>query len=342
MKTYNFFPLILLLLVMSYSFGFAQGNITVIAPTSEIAEGLDLEAVGELFSEADNLEAFEKVLNDPDVGINNLDLNDDGFVDYIRVVEDMVDDVHLIILQVPLGENEFQDVATIEVERTDDDGYNMQIRGNEVIYGPDYYVAPRYVHIHTWPIIIWIYRPVYTPYRSVYYYGYYPHWYRTYHPVPHKVYYTRTHHYRSRTTFVVTQRNHVRSVEKVKYVPRNSSVVKKTTPTRRTTVQPSRVEKQRTINKSSRGSITDKPVNRTVKSRPQKTEERKVIQRTPTKSVKKSTQTNDVKKVTRPKTEAKKVEKKKEPTKNTSKKESKNSNAEKGSLKSSVEKKKFN
>ena len=98
MKQHHLTLTTLLLLFLSYSFVFAQGEITVIAPTSEIADGLDLEAVGELFREAENLEAFEKVLNDPEVGINNLDLNGDGYVDYIRVVEDVVDYTHLIIL----------------------------------------------------------------------------------------------------------------------------------------------------------------------------------------------------------------------------------------------------
>ena len=341
MKQHHLTLTTLLLLFLSYSFVFAQGEITVIAPTSEIADGLDLEAVGELFREAENLEAFEKVLNDPEVGINNLDLNGDGYVDYIRVVEDVVDYTHLIILQVPLGENEFQDVATIEVERTDDDECNMQIRGNEVIYGPDYYVAPARVHIHTWPIIIWIYRPVYRPYRSVYYFGNYPHWWRTYHPVPHKVYYTRTGHYRSRTTFVVTKTSRVNTVRKVKYVPRNSKLVKKPVRTKRTTTHPNRVEKRKAINKSSRGSITDTKTKRTIRSKSKTTAVKKSTRQRTTKNLEKSNKRKNVKKISKPKTEAKKSTKKKNVKKSTPKKVEKKSTSEKGSMKSSVKKKKL-
>ena len=56
----------------------AQEDVTVVAPTSEAAEGLDLKAVSALFQDSKNLESFEKALNDPEVGVNNLDLDDNG------------------------------------------------------------------------------------------------------------------------------------------------------------------------------------------------------------------------------------------------------------------------
>ena len=183
---------VLLLLLAAYGLVSAQEDVTIVAPTSAAAESLDLMAVSELFKDSENLEEFEKSLNDPDVGINNLDLDDNGEVDFIRVVEDVGEDTHVIILQAVLGEDEFQDVATIEVEKADDEAYNMQVHGNDVIYGVDYYVAPTYVHIHTWPMIRWIYRPVYRPYRSVFYFGHHPRWWRPYRPVTINVYRTRT------------------------------------------------------------------------------------------------------------------------------------------------------
>jgi len=221
--------IILLVVLVSYCPVSAQGEVTIVAPTSEAAEGLDLKAVSELFKDSGNLEEFEKSLNDPDLGINNLDLDENGEVDFIRIVEENADDTRVIILQVPLAENEFQDVATIEVEKTNDNDYNMQVRGNEVIYGTDYYVQPTVVHVHTWPIITWIYRPVYRPYRSVYYFGYYPRWWRPFRPVTVNVYRTRTVKLTSRTTFTVTKTNRVKSVTKVKYKPRNTTLVKKKT-----------------------------------------------------------------------------------------------------------------
>jgi len=206
----------LLLLIVSH-IGYAQENITVVTPSTEVAEGLDLYAVAEIFKDSDNLEEFERALNDPDLGINNLDLDRDGYVDYIRVVEEVNDYTHVIILQVPLGHDEFQDVATIEIEKTGYDNYNMQVRGNEVIYGVDYYVAPVYVRIHHWPIITWIYRPFYRPYWSVFYFGYYPHWWKPYRPVTVHVYHIHTARYSRRATFHITRENQVQTVHKVGY-----------------------------------------------------------------------------------------------------------------------------
>lgn len=204
----------------------SQENVTVVAPTSEAAQGLDLVAVAELFKNARNLEEFERRLNDPETGVNNLDLNEDGNVDFIRVVEEADDDVRLIILQVPLAENEFQDVATIEAEKEDEE-VRVQVHGNEELYGPSYYVAPTVVHVHVWPIFGWIWRPAYRPYRSVYYFGFYPRWWRPFHPVPVHVYRTRTVRITRTTTFRVTRTSHVTRVSRVKYKPRSSTLVKK-------------------------------------------------------------------------------------------------------------------
>lgn len=233
MKQSFFISATLLLLLVSFCHVSAQEDVTIVAPTSEAAEGLDLKAVSELFKESKNLEEFEKALNDPEVGINNLDLDENGEVDFIRILEEVADDTHVIILQVPLGENEFQDIATIEVEKIGEDKYNLQVHGNEVIYGIDYYVVPKYVHIHTWPIITWIYRPAYRPYRSVYYFGFYPRWWRPYHPVAINAYRTHTVKFINRGTFAVTKTTRVKSVTKVNYRPRSSTlVVKRTTVTK--------------------------------------------------------------------------------------------------------------
>jgi hypothetical protein len=219
----------LLVLLVGLSPIFAQDKVTTVALTPKVAKGLDLKAVGELFKNSENLEAFEKALNDPEVGVNNLDLDENGEVDYIRVVEQVVDSTHLVILQVPLGENEFQDVATIEVENAGGDQYNMQVHGNEVIYGPHYYVATPDIYVYRWPIITLMYGPLYRPYLSVFRFGYYPPWWRVHHPVTVRVYRTRVIKVAERTTFAVTKTTRVKSVTKVNYTPRTSTVVTKNT-----------------------------------------------------------------------------------------------------------------
>ena len=53
--------LLLLPMVESVS---GQEEVTIVTPTVAAAEGLDLKAVSELFSTSEDLEAFEKALND--------------------------------------------------------------------------------------------------------------------------------------------------------------------------------------------------------------------------------------------------------------------------------------
>jgi hypothetical protein len=204
---------------------FAQEKITVSPSSSEAAEGLDLAAVGQLFKDSENIEAFEKALNDSALGVNNLDLDGNGMIDFIRVVEETAEGVHLIVLQVPVAEDEFQDVATIEVEKTGEDEYNMQVHGNDILYGPDYYVAVSDAHIHRWPIISLIYRPVYHPYRSLFYFRHTPLWWRPRALVAVHVYRGRYAKIAGRNAFSVVRTTRVKSVTRVHYVPRTSSVV---------------------------------------------------------------------------------------------------------------------
>jgi len=220
------------MLLFGFCLVFAQENATVAIEDSEAAEGLDLKAVSELFRDSKNLEEFEKALNDPEVGINNLDLDENGEVDFIRVVEEVADGTHVIILQVPLADNEFQDVATIDVEKTGEAEYNLQVHGDEVIYGADYYVVPGPIRIHTWPVIAWIYRPAYHPYRSAFRFGFFPVWWKPHRPVTAAVYHTRVVR-RTGTTFTVVKTTRVGTAAKVNYKPRSSVLVrKKTTVTR--------------------------------------------------------------------------------------------------------------
>jgi hypothetical protein len=215
----------ILMVFLCFSFILAQEKVSVKASSDEISEGLDLEAVAELFKDSADLEEFEQSLNDPDIGINNLDLDENGEVDFIRILEEADDDVHLIILQAILGEDEFQDVATIEIEQSDDESYNMQIHGNEDIYGPDYYLTPVDIHIYSWPIIKRIYLPGYHPYRSLYYWGRYPIWWKRYRPILAHVYRPRIKKYTVRASFVIARNSRMRYIHRIKYKARRARVI---------------------------------------------------------------------------------------------------------------------
>ncbi|MCL1933928.1 MAG: hypothetical protein FWF53_08995 [Candidatus Azobacteroides sp.] len=165
-----------------------SGNsITVEALDDEISYNLDLRAVATLFADSRNTEDFERMLNDYDRGISNLDLNHDGYVDYLRVVETYENGTHLFLLQAALDYDVFQDVATIVVENNQD-GVSVDIIGDPFIYGSSYIINPVFSRT---PMIYSSFRtPGYTSWYSPYYWGYYPVYYHYRAPIRTNVYVT--------------------------------------------------------------------------------------------------------------------------------------------------------
>ncbi len=106
-------------------------------------DNFDLYGALELFKKADTPEAFEKAINSNDNEVNNLDLDGDGKVDYVKVMDKKDGDAHTLVLQVDVSESEKQDVAVIEVEKTGDNKAHVQIVGDEELYGKDYIIEPK-------------------------------------------------------------------------------------------------------------------------------------------------------------------------------------------------------
>lgn len=160
----------------------AQDRITARASNYDISENLDLQAVATLFGESRGLEDFEQQLNDPKLHISNLDLNNDGYVDYLRVIETRDDDITEVVIQAVLGDDLYQDVATIDVERDRGGAPVVQIVGDPYLYGPDYIFEPEWERS---PIIFgFFWGPSYRPWRSPYYWGYYPARFHYWRPIP--------------------------------------------------------------------------------------------------------------------------------------------------------------
>ena len=156
-------------------------SVTVEAFDDEISYNLDLRAVASVFADSRNLEDFERMLNEYDRGISNLDLNHDGYVDYLRVVEVYENGTHLILLQAALDYDVFQDVASIIVESRGEDNISVQIVGDPYIYGTAYIIDPIYYRT---PVIYSSFRsPGYMIWSSPYYWGYYPAYYHYRNPI---------------------------------------------------------------------------------------------------------------------------------------------------------------
>lgn len=170
----------LTLLILLVGSSFSQYVNRVEASSYDFSENLDLQAIASIYGDAYNLEDFERRLNNPYNRISNLDLNYDGQVDYLRVVSSSDRFVHIIVIQAVIGRNRFQDVATIEVEKDRHGHQFVQVIGNEYMYGYDYIIEP--VYISRPALSLFLFGNLYRPWRSPYFWGYYPHYYRAWHP----------------------------------------------------------------------------------------------------------------------------------------------------------------
>jgi hypothetical protein len=178
-------------------------------------DNFSLQGALEMFKKASSPEEFEKLINEKDNGVNNLDLNEDGETDYIRVIDKSEKDAHVFVLQVPVSDKESQDIAVIELEKTGNETANIQIVGDEDIFGEETIVEPdgggdessylindnqfavahgpsaEYAPIDTrivvnvwlWPAVRFVYRPAYTVWVSPWRYHYYPGWWRPWRPL---------------------------------------------------------------------------------------------------------------------------------------------------------------
>jgi hypothetical protein len=192
-----------------------------------------LQGALEMFKQSSSPEEFEKLLNTQDKNVNNLDLNEDGEIDYIKVIDKADKDVHAFVLQVAVSENENQDIAVIELEKTGDTTAVLQIVGDEDIFGEQviveasdegdevmaddsngghgpsavFYEPKRVVvNVFFWPGVRFVYRPAYTPWVSPWRWRHYPGWWKPWRPVRWHVFHPLCFHYHRHFAVVHTHR----------------------------------------------------------------------------------------------------------------------------------------
>ncbi|MFM9826287.1 MAG: hypothetical protein ACKVOD_09190 [Flavobacterium sp.] len=149
---------------------------------SEISDNLDLRAVASTFGDSRNLQDFERRLNDPRLQISNLDLNYDNEVDYLRVIESVQKRTHVVIIQSVIDRDLYQDIATIEVEKDRYNNVNIQVVGNNYMYGNNYIFEPVYYNTPRIYASFWLSN--YRPYFSSWSWNYYPSYYYSWNPFP--------------------------------------------------------------------------------------------------------------------------------------------------------------
>lgn len=175
-------------------------------------DDFSLQGALQMFQDATTIEDFEKAINTEGYHINNLDLNADGEIDYIRVIDKSEKDVHAFVLQVPVSETENQDIAVIELEKTGEANAIIQIIGDADIYGEQVIVEPDgggeeafynfndsklsgpnagydfttpgiVVNVWLWPSVRFVYGPAYRPWISPWRWRYYPGWWKPWKPL---------------------------------------------------------------------------------------------------------------------------------------------------------------
>lgn len=137
---------------------------------------LDLKTTSILFGEASSLMEFEQYLNDPDIQASNLDLNNDGYVDYLKVTGAYQNSRYIIQINSIIAMNQYTEIASIVVRNINYRYPSILIEGNPLIYGNNYILTPNYSRR---PNILWSFSSLaFNRWNSPYYWGYYPRNYR--------------------------------------------------------------------------------------------------------------------------------------------------------------------
>ena len=212
-----------MLLCATYFFGLAQQKNN----TEKLGlpgDNFNLYAALKLFQESKTLEGFEQSLNDEKTTINNLDLNGDNKIDYIKVSDNQNGLVHNIVLKVAINQNQDQDVAVFVVQKKENNQVEIQLIGDEDLYGKDYIVEPNYetsnagtpnpgyiappttelndkiiiqqttpLQVAGWGLVSFIYTPSYVVWRSPWRWAYYPTYWHSW--APHYWHYYYGFHY---------------------------------------------------------------------------------------------------------------------------------------------------
>lgn len=205
-------------------------------------ENFSLEGALALFKQANSLEEFEKLINEENNNVNNLDLNNNGEIDYIVVQDIQEKDTHVIVLSTYLSEKEKQDIATIGIEKTGNESAILQIEGDSELYAENTIVEPFeieekiekskggpnvpeitstgvVVNVWFWPSVRFLYAPGYVVWVSPHRWGFYPRWWKPWKPYRYSIFYGKCAHHRVYYHRTVTHR--VVVARKV-YTPRRS------------------------------------------------------------------------------------------------------------------------
>ena len=171
-----------------------------------VNDDFDLRRVGDVLQRSNSPQEFETYLN-ANNGINNLDLNGDGYADYISVDEfgDLNSNERGLSLYTNYGTDRRQDLGTVYFYRDQPQypGARVVMTGNDNIYGDNNFYETNWLE-KSIGIISQLFSPKREQYRSPYYYNNYPTGYTAYNVVEQPIYRTRIEQMFPQPIFVYT------------------------------------------------------------------------------------------------------------------------------------------
>lgn len=171
----------------------AQNRVTVSqAPPSNIevqtenVPGFNVPGFANLLKRTKDPGAIEQAINAPNNDINNLDLNNDGNIDYLKVVESANNTLTVV------DETSASTSVTVATLTVNPQSQTLAVTGNQAYCGSNHYYTSHYsigdylfmaylLHPHRYYVPVYrygFYPGYYRPYRSAYGYGYSRPYYR--------------------------------------------------------------------------------------------------------------------------------------------------------------------
>ncbi|WP_158799306.1 hypothetical protein [Pedobacter sp. L105] len=149
-----------------------QNNVSI---SSNTTAGFDVNKLGDLVKTSTDPQVLEKAVNDPNNRINNLDLDKDGKVDYLKVTEPGKNELQVVD---DISSSQSVTVASIKVDPTNNNTADLNIQGNPSYAGDNNYYHSSF-SFTDFLLLSYLMRP-HSYYMPLYHYGSYPsHYTRT-------------------------------------------------------------------------------------------------------------------------------------------------------------------
>jgi len=157
----------------------AQNRVTVSQPApsdinveSANVPGFNVGEFANLLKTTKDPNAIEQAINAPNNTINNLDLNGDGNIDYVKVVEGANNTLTVI------DETSATQSVTVATLTVNQQTQTMQVAGNQAYCGDNYMYSSHYT-LGDYLFMSYLLHP-HRYYVPMYHYGYYPRYYHPY------------------------------------------------------------------------------------------------------------------------------------------------------------------